>query len=92
MYKYSFATLYTTLQRAGPLCGCPEDVANLDKSVQHPAHTVTPQTDLVVTCISSKDLHLSKQSGSIMSLPSRLWALVLSEREKMLPVSDLIIT
>ena len=51
-----------------------------------------PQTDLMVTCISSKDLHLSKQSGSIMSLPSRLWALVLSEREKMLPVSDLIIT
>lgn len=65
MYKYSFATLYTTLQRAGP-CVDAQDVANLDKSVQHPAHTVKPQTDLVFTSISSKYLHLPEQSGSII--------------------------
>ena len=48
------------------LCECPEDVANLDKSVQHPVHAIKPQTDLVVTCISSKYLKFSKQSGSII--------------------------
>lgn len=46
--------------------GCPEDVANLDKPMQHAAHTVQPQTDLVFTSISSKYLHLSEQSGSII--------------------------
>ena len=56
MYKYSFATLYTTLQRAGPLCGCPEDVANLDKSVQHPAHTIKPP--------DGSRGHLYQQQGS----------------------------
>lgn len=38
---------YIQHSREQGLCGCPEDIANLDKSVQHPAHTVQPQTDLV---------------------------------------------
>lgn len=52
---------YIQHSREQGLCQCPEDVANLDKSVQHPAHTVKPPTDLAFTSISSKYLHLPEQ-------------------------------
>lgn len=75
------------------MCRCPEDVANLDESVQHPAHTVKPPTDLVFTSISSKYLHLPEQIWIHNLITEQtLGTGAFREREKMLPVSDLIIT
>lgn len=80
MYKYSFATLYTTLQRAGPWSMPRGRSKPWQVSAAPSAHRKT-QMDLMFTSISSKYLHLPEQSGSMIELPSRLWALVLSERK-----------